>query len=337
MQPIKKNYLDRLRIFAILLVFFYHYIIITGKQGFFLHHANGDWGHVGTTLFFLISGNCLARIYGENMDWKVFYKKRWLSIFPAFYLTYILVFLGHTLILHNDLILGRPLWWFIYTLLGIDHYIGFIGITSFALVGEWYTTMIVGIYIIFPLLQFMYRKNKLISSLVVATVFLLNMHFTWTGFPDEVHLITCATIFWIGMMSHHFEKQLENLPWLAWFTLLAILCVFLFVEVSLPYLYRKCSVPLLIFVLFMRTEPFWKPTSDSPVLAYLCKIEYAVYLCHHSVLYVMQSLYIRFFGALEPVSYFLISLLLSIAFAALITYCIDLLLGRKKLKHRKKA
>lgn len=334
MQPIKKNYLDRLRLVAIFAVFFFHYIVITGKQGFVLYYANGDWGHLGTTLFLLISGNCLARIYGEKLSLKSFYKKRWLSIFPAFYITYILVFLGYTVVLRNNIIAGKPLWWFIYSILGIDHYIGFIGIPSMALVGEWYTTIIVAIYIIFPILQFMYRKSKLIGSVIMGVLFLLNYHFTWTGFPDEVHLITCAAIFWVGMLTYHFEDQLENMPRIIWWLLLAFIGVLLFVEMPFPYLIKKLLVPPLLFIVFMRTEPIWKNTSESPVISFLCSIEYAVYLCHHSVLYVIQSFYDRLLGKIEPVSYFIISLVATIVFAAVITYITDIILGKRKLKSK---
>lgn len=88
----KKLYIDILRIVAILMVFHFHFVLALGDgQGFLVKYASGEWGCVGTSLFFLISGNCLARNYGQNFEAKKFYLKRFLAIFPAFYISYILV------------------------------------------------------------------------------------------------------------------------------------------------------------------------------------------------------------------------------------------------------
>ena len=150
----KKNYLDILRILAIFMVFHYHFVLILGQYGLLFGFKNGDWGCVGTTLFFLISGNCLARNYGEKLEIKSFYVKRWLAIFPAFYLCYILVFLGHRVILQNPVLEDVEPWRMIFTVLGVDNYLNFMNIRNGALVGEWYTAIILVIYQLFPLLQF---------------------------------------------------------------------------------------------------------------------------------------------------------------------------------------
>ena len=65
----KKLYLDVLRILAILMVFHLHFTVaLDHAYGVFFGFANGNWGNVGTSLFFLISGNCLARNYGEKLN-----------------------------------------------------------------------------------------------------------------------------------------------------------------------------------------------------------------------------------------------------------------------------
>ena len=98
----KKIYLDLLRILAILMVFHLHFTVAAEQPyGVFFGFANGNWGNVGTSLFFLISGNCLARNYGEKLNIGQFYKKRWLAIYPMFYVCYLLVLFGHTVILRN--------------------------------------------------------------------------------------------------------------------------------------------------------------------------------------------------------------------------------------------
>ena len=50
-------------------------------------------GDFGVSLFFIISGAALMYIYGEKMDLKTFYYKRFKSIFPMFWLAYFFAFL----------------------------------------------------------------------------------------------------------------------------------------------------------------------------------------------------------------------------------------------------
>lgn len=49
-------------------------------------------GDFGVSLFFIISGAALMYIYGEKMDLKTFYYKRFKSIFPMFWLAYFFAF-----------------------------------------------------------------------------------------------------------------------------------------------------------------------------------------------------------------------------------------------------
>ena len=174
----KKIYLDILRILAISMVFNLHFVIVLEQyHGVFFGFANGNWGNVGTSLFFLISGNCLARNYGEKLEIGKFYKKRWLAIFPMFYVCYLLVLFGYMVILQNNVLAGLEPWRFIYTLLGIDMYVVFKGVRTAALVGEWYTAIILVIYLLFPLLQFLYRKSKVLGTVLVFGLYVLNLIF----------------------------------------------------------------------------------------------------------------------------------------------------------------
>ncbi|MBQ6695169.1 MAG: acyltransferase [Lachnospiraceae bacterium] len=328
----KKNYLDILRIVAIFMVFHFHFVIVLGQQqGLLFGFANGDWGCVGTTLFFLISGNCLARNYGEKLEVRKFYWKRWLSIFPAFYLCYVLVLFGHTVLLKNQVLAGVEPWRIIFTLLGIDNYLNFVGIRNAALVGEWYTAIILCIYLLFPLLQFLYRKSKLIGTLLVVGLYVLNILFTWGPFPDDAHLITGVCMFWIGMLLYHFEKFLEKMPWYLWIGVLLCSLMLFFVEVVGPQLLRKNVMAICIFLLLMRVGVCFK--RESVVIRFLSKIEYGIYLCHHTVIYVLQAFFLKLYGEVKTIPYYCMCLVASIVFAALITYLTQWIV--KKLSTRK--
>lgn len=315
----KKLYLDILRIIAIWMVFNLHFTVAMGRySGVFFGFANGNWGNVGTALFFLISGNCLARNYGEKIKIGEFYKKRWLAIFPMFYVCYLLVWFGHSVILGNHVWEGIEPWRAVFTLIGIDKYLEFANVPSGALVGEWYTAIILGVYLLFPLLQILYRKSKIAGTVIVLTLYILNVIFTWGPFPDDAHIITGICMFWFGMLSFRFEKKLENMPWYAWGGVLLCGLVIMFISLPGPDLIYKNLLAMGIFILFMRGGTCLK--KENRVLGFFCKVEYALYLCHHTVILVLLSFYNQVFGQVEPISYYCVSLIASLFFATFITY-----------------
>ena len=50
----------------------------------------GDWG---VSLFFIISGAALMYVYEKKCELKTFYKKRFFSIYPMFWMAYIAAFI----------------------------------------------------------------------------------------------------------------------------------------------------------------------------------------------------------------------------------------------------
>ncbi len=332
----KKGYLDLLRILAIFMVFHFHFIIVLNQQGPLYGFANGDWGCVGTSLFFLISGNCLARNYGKQLDVKKFYIKRWLSIFPAFYLCYLLVLFGHTVLLQNQVLAGLSPWRLIFTVLGIDNYMNFLGIANGALVGEWYTAIILGIYLLFPVLQFLYRKNKWIGSLLVYGLYAVNLFLTWGPVPDDAHLLTGIAVFWTGMLVYHFEEKLEQMPWPVWGLLVIGAVIFLLVPLPGPQLLRKNVFALLIFLILMKLGTVAGNIFSFKPIHFLSKIEYGIYLCHHTVLYVMLSMYTHILGDVNPILYYALCLVATLIFATIINYLTQWLLSSlKKVRQSK--
>lgn len=321
----RKNYLSILRILAIMMVFHFHFILVLERQGLLWGFANGDWGFVGTSLFFLISGNCLARNYGKSLKIGTFYKKRWLAIFPAFYLCYVLVLFGYTVIMNNRVLAGIEPWRIIFTLLGIDNYLTFFGIRTPALVGEWYTAIIVAIYVIFPVLQYLYRKSKLLGSIIVYGLYTINL-FCWSGpLPVDAHLLTGVAIFWTGMLIYHFEKYLEKMPWFCWCAILALALVLFQFTLPGPMLLWKTLMAVCIFLLILRLGSV--RNKSNKVIDFFGQLEYGFYLCHHTVLYVMQSFFLRFFGKIKPVPYYIVCLAAALLFSAVITYAVKWITG----------
>ncbi len=139
----KRDYrLDLIRSIAIFMIFTFHFCCTIGNTGVFYGYANDGWGSVGTTMFFILSGFLLGNKYHGKFSVQDFYVKRWFSIFPLFYLTFAVAFLINGLTTGNWRY-GGSIWRFVFTLLGCDNYLGFYGVPTYALVGEWFTAVIV--------------------------------------------------------------------------------------------------------------------------------------------------------------------------------------------------
>lgn len=315
----KKFYIDILRIVAIFMIFHFHFAAsMENYDSFLWKYTNGEWGCVGTTLFFLISGNCLARNYEEKLNIKSFYIKRWFAIFPAFYLCYLIALFCYTVLLHMPVLSGMQPWRILFTILGIDNYMNFLGIRNCSLVGEWYTAVILGIYLLFPVLRFLYKKSKLFGTVLIMSLYILNILFTWGPFPDDAHLITGVSMFWIGMLLYHFETYLEKLPWYLWSGIFLIEFVLLTIQIPGPQLILKNLMGICIFLTWMKLGNYIK--RENIIMRFLSKIEYGIYLCHHTVLYIVPILYMLYFANLSPLIYYILSLIITIVFATLITY-----------------
>ncbi|HPJ10151.1 MAG TPA: acyltransferase [Flavobacterium sp.] len=84
--------LDHLRALAIILVFFFHYFIVSGGQPQWLPKV-ASFGWTGVDLFFVLSGflissQLFAQIkQGQNISFKQFFLKRVFRIIPAFLVT----------------------------------------------------------------------------------------------------------------------------------------------------------------------------------------------------------------------------------------------------------
>ncbi len=90
-NPHEKLYgLDHLRALAILLVFLYHYQVLSGGQPVWLTGL-AKFGWTGVDLFFVLSGFLIAsQLFfqirnGQKISFKTFFLKRFLRILPAFW------------------------------------------------------------------------------------------------------------------------------------------------------------------------------------------------------------------------------------------------------------
>ena len=142
-------------------IIIYHYFgLSAGTFKFLYTTANDDWGNMFVTTFFCISGAVLYYNYPKVNSYKTFYFKRWKSIFPAFYLAYLLFYAFTSFQQHNLFYAGNPIK-FIFTILGLDGFFLY-RIGTYYQVGEWFLGAIILLYVLYPFLSICFNKNPFI-------------------------------------------------------------------------------------------------------------------------------------------------------------------------------
>ena len=237
-------------------------------------------GDIGTSLFFILSGASMMLSYRPG-NLRKYYTKRFLAIYPMFYVAYLTATVIDFLVLK-----GFPGgdWKLLFvSLIGFDGYLGTLGFIGFDFykLGEWFLGCIVSLYLIFPAL------HKGIETKPVFTV----------------ALSFCICI------AYRFWTHFQNVPFVANYFFLRIpelLLGMLFIKYDLRnkpkrmfgiagaaaisgWLLRNYITPLtlcvcictLIFALLTWMGDKLKGTGVSRILVTLSNLTYAVFLVHH--------------------------------------------------------
>ncbi len=234
--------LDFVRALSVIgIVAFHFYAHSNSTHKLFLVHANGAWGGTLNYLFFMLSGVVLHMKYGtaEALNLKHFYYKRWKAVMPAylfsFTCTFVLQIIKSRQFFHSSVPLPRLL----LTLAGMDGYINLF-FPTFFLVGEWFLSAILILYILYPLLNYLMRKSSRITLLVLTALYILIFYVDLWGVPHEVNLILCVLCMYIGMLIAR-NAQILKSPAAA--AIAAGFCIlFIFVPIGGVYLTEEILV-----------------------------------------------------------------------------------------------
>lgn len=246
----------------------------------------GNWG---VSLFFIISGAALMYTYGTGCDLKRFYKKRFLSIYPMFWMAYIAVFLYDFYINKSVPMAGIPKYRFVFSALGLDGLLITNGFQTFYLIGEWFLGVIILTYLIFPLLRkFINEKPHLIMA-VTFLLYILGLLFCYYG----KYGIVSATLIFVRMpeliFGMLFVKYNCKINWKIAIGSLAVLCINYFVNPPLVGDIQTTYVGILSFLVMVYVSYFVKNIFIKDFCAILSKYSYAIFLVHHIIIAQMMS------------------------------------------------
>ncbi|MDE6744267.1 MAG: acyltransferase, partial [Lachnospiraceae bacterium] len=195
-------YLDLVRILSFIMVTMYHFTVAAEVFGVnakleVYKSVSHILAPLALSAFFMVSGAALIFQYLDKISLKDFYKKRFLGIFPLFWLAYLLAFLDY--FYQTGGMPEAPKVNFLLTIIGMDGYLNDY-LPTFYLLGEWFLGMIIMLYLLFPL----YRKIMLKCKYILPAIFLVGSACLLFANPFpmviEKNLIVCSLYFVLGMM-----------------------------------------------------------------------------------------------------------------------------------------
>ena len=238
----------------------------------------GGWG---VSLFLIISGAALMYVYENKFDAKVFIKKRLISIYPMFWIAYILAQLFNFYLYGGiDTSIGK--WRIIFSILGIDGFVGNFGVLSFYVVGEWFLAYILMIYIIFPLL----RKGVLEHPIVLAAIAVIMYVISIVFLGKDVTLFARLPEFLFGMYFIKYIKKVDGK--LALISFLIIVCNTVF-KPDFNYIVQYSYIGIASFVLLVYCSRFFDFGVSRNICGIICKYSYPCFIVHHYLIFKVTS------------------------------------------------
>ena len=242
----------------------------------------GDWG---VSLFIIISGAALMYVYEKKCDIKTFFKKRFLSIYPMFWIAYV-VYLGYYLLMNRSLPGGGtvPLWKFVFSVIGFDGILVANGVQTFYLLGEWFLGIIVLIYILFPILRWFANEKPFLLALVALLSYAGGAALCTYG-PYPMLLSTCVLVrlpeLVFGMLFIKYRKKIS------WKVALAAGIVVAANWIIQPEAYKTIQttcVGIASFLVLVFVSEYVKCRPVEYICGVISKYSYAIFLVHHVII-----------------------------------------------------
>lgn len=241
----------------------------------------GDWG---VSLFFIISGAALMYVYEEKCQLKTFYKKRFLSIYPMFWIAYITDFLFIVWQTHTMPGGGIPKWRILFSVIGFDGLLLTNGYPTFYLLGEWFLGVIVLIYLVFPLLRALLNKKPVLLLILTAAGYagglVLCTHVSYPLVPATLLFVRIPELVF-GMF---FVKYKGKVTWKTAALALAVVLVNWTVKPGFTASIQTTYVGIASFLVCVYVSNIVRCAPVEYICEKLSKYSYAVFLVHHVII-----------------------------------------------------
>ncbi len=264
---------------------------------------NFDFGNVAVTMFLVLSGALLYGKYGENTgNIFEFYKKRFKTIYPPFWILNLYVvaaMLRHWLSDGNPFFAGNPLK-LLLTVTGFDGYVRLFGFENYYFCGEWFVGAIVLLYLLFPVLTWIYRKKR--TVLLALLLILYGLQFMLPN-GEELTIsalpVTLVLKFVLGFLLMDLLPRLRNRG-VAWVALIVFTGLCFLQDFPLPILRNDLLGSFAGMAVFLMVLNFCSGVRiDSPmgkIVQKLAPYTYCVFLLQHICISWLQIGFVKVLG-----------------------------------------
>ncbi|MFL1676638.1 acyltransferase family protein [Paenibacillus dendritiformis] len=288
-------YLDFIRALSMLSIVIFHFNASVGARSigvtkvFFDSYPNGNLGRIGVSLFFILSGAALMLTYKKGLSIRNYLKRRFISIYPMFWIAYAIVFLYYfyKYFAINPFSPEVPKWTFALSIIGLDGYLVSL-IPNYYILGEWFLGCIIIFYCLFPILRILlvkYPKSLAIAAIAIYFIVVQNYIFK---IQIDYNILTRLPEFLFGMYFVQYFKRVN----IYMFSGSLIVVVFmLIVEIPINYMYTISMFGISLFVVLAFVGQYIKNVRIHKPFLLISKYSFAIFLIHHVI---TEQLLVRF-------------------------------------------
>lgn len=277
---------DFIRFIATTMIILFHFAVTLRNEGLIetcllLKGGATNLGAVGVALFFILSGALLHENYKDKFNIKEFYKKRIIRIYLPLWISFIamyflMIVIDKNLINYNKFDL-------LFSMLGFDLFNAgwayFFNIHPLWVVGEWFTTVIIITYVIFPLLRYLFNNHRIKSTIIIFIICILNIKYKILSFEHGYYSVTNGILyFWIGMLFNKNKDKITNQSTI----MISIFLVLLSQILKSANLYDFGYIICVIFSIGLFTL-LYQINYSNFFINYISKYNYEIYLIHHRI------------------------------------------------------
>lgn len=281
--------LDYIRCIAALFVITFHFNLLIKEKCAgnpiigFLSFANGSMGHMGVTLFFILSGYSLFVRWNQRMQVCAYFKSRILAVLPMYWIGFLTLFV-YTDLLHGARNPNIPLKNLVFTLIGMDGYLYGV-VPTFYKIGEWFVGCILLLYLVFPVLLRLINKCPAKLGLFTLFAFIPWVMIHPSIVPIEHSFLTRIPEFLLGMYLAKYKQQVQ----LSQFGYIGVfpLCVLLFVKLPLPEPFTVFLLGASLFSALYFAFHHLPCKKFYPAVFYFSRYSYGMFLVHHMILEIL--------------------------------------------------
>lgn len=292
---------DAVRFWGTLMILLHHYYTTCIEKNIPIYPIvkqlvlRAKMGGAGVGLFFMLSGALLYKSSKETFSLQTFYKKRalrilipyWIASVVAIPIMYI-TWPGIISAIINNRVSGN-----IIAFLGLNYsgekFWSLFGIKpGVSLVGEWFTAVIVFLYISFPLLHWMCKHYRFYSTVLIFFVFVLNLKYEIFTYANGFFSITNGLMyFWMGMLFEEYKGIVKGSQGYCGIMALAGCATLFYLNPTalLGITYLPSFVMSITFFLF-----FYFTGIGTRFTLYICEYSYEIYLIHHRIYLILMPL-----------------------------------------------